>query len=95
MTFEILVSKRFLKELKKYDTPIKNRLRSATEELKKDPYTARPNLDILQVKGTNPQLYRLRVGEVRILYTIQDNTIILLLRIFDREVGYKKFLKEF
>lgn len=74
-----------LKELKKLDEPIARRIARAVAELADDP---RPH-------GTRPltgfpELWRLRVGDYRVVYTIRNTELLVLaLRIAHRSTVYR------
>ena len=77
-------AEKFLKFLdKKVQTSIKEHLKT----LSGDPYSKR--LDTKKLKGMirKPDLFRLRVGEYRIIYFIRENEI-LVTDIIKRESGY-------
>lgn len=69
--------------------------RRVLEKLKglaEDPLRPRPGMDILKLKDVaRCGLYRLRVGERRVLYaalTLEDEVLVLV--VDDREVGYRR-----
>ncbi|WP_125609568.1 type II toxin-antitoxin system RelE family toxin [Specibacter cremeus] len=76
---------RALKELAKLDKPVARRVFKAIEELGTDP---RPS-------GTRPlvgysNLWRIRVGEYRVVYTIKDaDLVVLALRVAHRSSVYR------
>ena len=89
MQCRVLVSKTFQKKFYQIQKNLQNLLRKSLEELENNPYKSRPNCDIKLLKDTKPKKYRLRVGEYRIIYTIElkDVKVIDLLK---RETGYGK-----
>lgn len=52
-------------------------IKSHINELRQDPYTPRPQCDILKVKGRMPPLYRLRAGRHRVEYFIEGDTFFI------------------
>jgi mRNA-degrading endonuclease RelE of RelBE toxin-antitoxin system len=61
------------------------------EEIKSDPYRARPLADIVPVRGSET-LYRLRVGKLRVEYEVCDSEkVIKIIKIFlkKRKSGYR------
>lgn len=68
---KITVSKTFYKSLGKYDNKLQQQITNAVEKL--------PNGDIKKLKGNNtPILYRLRVRDVRIVFTMNLESIHLI-----------------
>ncbi|XID96090.1 type II toxin-antitoxin system RelE/ParE family toxin [Paenibacillaceae bacterium WGS1546] len=67
--------KRAFKYLNKLDLNAKQRLSSHLELLSENPRN--PELDIKKLKSES-SVYRLRVGNYRILYTIEDNRLIII-----------------
>lgn len=89
MTYSLLATKRFRKELSLLDDATKKRVKEALAGLIEDPFTSRPNVDIKQLKNMTPKKYRLRVGDYRIFFYI-GNDEIKLLKIADRKTAYKR-----
>lgn len=69
---DILYSKSSLKFLKATDKPMRAKILSAIDGLTKVP----PVGDIKVLQGRDDE-YRLRCGKYRILYTYNDNTLII------------------
>lgn len=65
---EIKYTKDAVKQINAMDKPAKERIKTAIDAL--------PKGDIKKLKGYTTK-YRLRVGTYRIIYDIQDNTIII------------------
>ncbi len=84
--YSVLVSgsaARFLRDL-----PEKERIKSRIQELAEDPFRPRPKADIKKLEGDfNPPLYRLRVGDFRILYFV-DSKEVKITEIICRSKGY-------
>lgn len=89
MKYTLLATKRFRKQLQDIDSATKDRIKEALEELKKDPFCSRSNVDIKQLKNMVPKKYRLRVGNYRIFFHV-DGEDIKLLKIADRKTAYKR-----
>lgn len=74
-----------VKELKKLDKPIARRIARTITQLADDPRPrgARP------LKGF-PELWRLRVGDYQVIYTIRDaELLVLALRVAHRSTVYR------
>ena len=77
---EIHYTKRAVKAINGMDRPTKQRIKAAIEKL--------PDGDVKQMKGV-AGLYRLRVGDWRVLYLYETKEIILIERIAPRGEIYK------
>jgi mRNA-degrading endonuclease RelE of RelBE toxin-antitoxin system len=85
--FSVLVSKTFQSQFDQLDKILQERVRNGLNTLKKDPYKPRSGADIKVLENTDPQKYRLRVGDYRIVYCV-DKTLIKVIEIFHRGRGY-------
>lgn len=86
MTFEILIHREAAKILKNLDEKTQKRIKEKLKTLKENPYEG-AKVDIKKIRGTDPVLYRLRIGDYRVVYAIEDN-IIWITEIFHRSKGY-------
>ena len=77
MAFKVAISPQARKYMKSLDENEAGMIKSHINELRQDPYTPRPQCDILKQKGKRPQLYRLRVGRHRAEYFIEEDTIFI------------------
>ncbi|MDJ0597243.1 MAG: type II toxin-antitoxin system RelE/ParE family toxin [Crocosphaera sp.] len=82
----------FNKRVKKYFRSIKpqdvQRIKTAITQLSENP---RP-IGYKKLKGQNNDYYRIRVGNYRVIYTIEDNVLlIVVIRIGHRQEVYDKF----
>ena len=74
------------RQLKKLDRPIQQRILRRVEKLKGQP---RPKT-AEKLKGTTEPVYRVREGDYRIIYTIEDDRlIVLVVRIGHRSEVYR------
>ncbi|MBN1280559.1 MAG: type II toxin-antitoxin system RelE/ParE family toxin [Candidatus Thermoplasmatota archaeon] len=87
MPFTVIVSKTFQKDFQHLPNELQKLIRSGLKELQNDPYSARPHCDIKVLKNTKPKKHRLRVGEYRIIYTIEKNEV-RVIYLMKREIGY-------
>ena len=67
----------------------KQRLKEGLARLGEDPFTSRSGLDIKKLKGKTHDVYRLRIGEHRFVYFVDDE-IVWVQNAFRRERGYDK-----
>ena len=87
MTYSVVFESRSLKQLHSFPREMLERLRRKTNELAMNPRPA----GVKKLAGEEQSGYRIRVGDVRVLYTIDDKERIV--RIFDiepRDKAYKK-----
>jgi mRNA interferase RelE/StbE len=87
MKFKILIHREAVKVLKGLDKKSKRRIKDNLNVLEEDPYHKRSSADIRRLTGTNPVLYRMRVGDYRVIYAIEGD-IVLITDIFHRSKAY-------
>lgn len=74
--YMILLSKRALRQLMRFPRDIAGRLRARLRVLEEDPFQSRSGADIRMVWGhDDPPLYRLRVGDYRVLYFVLEEEV--------------------
>ncbi len=84
--YKVKISKKAAKQLQKTEEP--ERIKKKLRKLKKEPWKPRAKLDIKKIKGSkNPKLYRLRIGDYRAIYVIQDEKV-KITEIIHRSKGY-------
>jgi mRNA-degrading endonuclease RelE of RelBE toxin-antitoxin system len=66
----------------------KEKLKRYLRRLIEDPYTPRSGVDIKKLRGKSHYLYRLRVGDHRFEYFVEEDTI-WIERALKRERGYR------
>lgn len=72
--YKIVFTKRAYKALQKMPTNMVVRIRKKLDRLAKDPHGSHPNVTKLQ----NRPGYRLRIGDWRVIYEIQDDELVIL-----------------
>lgn len=88
--FEVRISTSVLKELNSIDGQTISRIKTSLKELNEDPFLSRPKADIKKMKGfSNPDMFRLRVGDYRIVYTV-DEKVVKITHILHRSSIYKR-----
>jgi len=86
VTYEVQVKRSALKALGRLDPRTQRRLWARIRSLADDPRP--PQAKALQEPWTGH--YRLRVGDCRILYTIQDDQLlVLVVKVGEREGAYR------
>ena len=89
MSFSVLVSKTFQKKFYKLQKDFQNKIRKSLRELQNDPFTSRPVCDVKTLKDTQPKKYRLRVGDYRVIYIV-ENKEVKVIDLLKREAGYSR-----
>jgi mRNA interferase RelE/StbE len=83
MTYDIIFSDKSLKQLKKFEKEIQERIIKALERIR-----IRPELHVTKLIGDSG--YRLRVGDYRVILDIdKGKLLILILKIGHRKAIYK------
>jgi len=72
-TYEVLLNPDAARELKKLPRDAAERIRKALDSLRDQPKKARSGSDVKHLVGTsNPELYRLRVGDYRAIFWVDE-----------------------
>jgi len=80
--YSIVISQSALKQLQNLQKPFVKKIARAIEKLAKDP---RP-IGVKKLQGSNENLYRIRVGDYRVVYAIDDG-----IKLIDiRRIGHRK-----
>ena len=77
MAFKVAISQRAQKYMKSLDKDDARMIKDHINELRHDPYTPRPQCDIIREKGKRPPLYRMRIGRHRAEYFIEGDTVFI------------------
>ena len=68
---------------------MRDRIKQVFSDLKEDPHTKRPNVDIKLISSREEGVYRLRIGDYRMTYEVdEDKNLIMVTKIFPRGKGY-------
>jgi mRNA interferase RelE/StbE len=78
MVYQLKLHKHVQKFLSALPPVWRERFIEKFDLLKENPFH-HPQLDIKPMQGTNPQLYRLRIGSYRVIYQIQNEQLIVYL----------------
>ena len=86
MAYTIEMSGAARRQLRKLDRPMQRKVGQRIDSLAEEP---RPS-GVVKLTDVSPPAYRVREGQYRILYTINDNQlIILVVRISHRSDAYR------
>ena len=85
VSFSLNISREAKKDLDRLDSKSAKKILSRLEEIQKDPFKSRPTADILKIRGRSPPAYRLRIGNIRIEYLVDEEIkLVYVARIFRR-----------
>lgn len=87
MAYEVKLHPTVAKFLDTFSSNERKRLVESLENLKQNPFKPRSGTDIKKLKGKLHDLYRLRDGDYRFEYFVEDNTV-WIVKSFIREHGY-------
>jgi len=87
--YTVIVSRTFQKQFYSLQEKLQERIKNALKELEINPNQPRAGADIKPLKKTKPQKHRLRVGDYRIIYLIEGNTVYVI-EVFRRGRGYSE-----
>jgi mRNA interferase RelE/StbE len=73
VTYRIEIARDALRALAKLDKPIRRRIQAAIDKLQHDP---RPH-GAIALRGL-PGAHRIRVGDYRVIYTVEDDQLVVL-----------------
>lgn len=81
--YRVVYDKKFIKDMEKVPRPFQKGLKEIIENLPNNP---RPHGSMKLQGSKKTPLYRIRHGDYRIIYTIQDDVLIIILI----ELGHRK-----
>jgi mRNA interferase RelE/StbE len=84
VTYQVEWAKRALKDFDRLDPPIRQRIAAALDRL-----ATSHQGDVRRLEGIPEEIYRLRVGDWRILFCYQDDLTLLVLRVRSRGSAYE------
>ena len=87
--WQVLISESARKDLYSLENEMQKRIKKAFDALAENPFRPRSGADILKLKGSfNPVLYRIRVGDYRMIYSIFEDSV-KITRILHRSKAYE------
>lgn len=72
-SYEVLVDERVETDLAKVPNHIVEKFLNSLDEFEINPVRSRPGFDAKCLKGFSANLYRLRIGNYRVLYSVDNN----------------------
>jgi mRNA interferase RelE/StbE len=89
--YEVLIDKRVEKDLENLPYHIVERFLQSLDEFEKDPLRQRPKFDTKSLKGLPKNTFRLRIGDYRVLYSVDsENMEVKITMIVHRKKVYKR-----
>ncbi len=89
MKYKLLISENAKAFFYSLEEKVQKRIKIAFSKLKENPYQKRSGVDIKKLEGSfNPKLFRLRIGDYRLVYSIVEKEI-RITNIIHRNKGYK------
>ena len=86
MAYTIEIARPAQRQLKKLDASIRRNVSRRIDQLAKDP---RPP-GVVKLTDVSPPIYRVREGQYRVLYTINDDKlVVLVVRVAHRSDAYR------
>lgn len=89
MIYSVVVSKTFQRKFYQLQKDFQNKIRNSLRELQNDPHTSRPACDVKALKDTHPKKYRLRIGDYRVIYVVEQKEV-KVIDLLKREKGYSR-----
>ncbi|MEA3198870.1 MAG: mRNA interferase RelE/StbE [Thermoplasmata archaeon] len=93
--YAVKLHEKALDEFEALPDAIQERMEAGIDELQHDPFRPRPGVDVLKLEdvGGDDDLYRLRVGDYRAIYTVdKEGRVVLVVVVDDREIGYTRLV---
>ena len=89
MPYQVRLHREVAKTMSRLSPELRSRIIRSLRNLQKDPFHSRSGADIGRLRGTKGRqdLFRLRVGDYRAIYAVEDN-IVYVTDLFHREQGY-------
>ena len=88
--YEVQVDERVTKDLKAVPEYIIDKFIEILDELEINPFKRRSGVDIKRLVG-HPDIYRVRIGNYRVLYSVDKNNHIVKITMFvHRKKAYRK-----
>jgi len=89
--WNVLVEENAMKFLNSLDKRRRENIKEALRLLKTSPYPGQGSGDKKEIKGASKSAYRMRIGDYRAFYVIEENKIIKVTEIMTAEAAHKKY----
>jgi mRNA interferase RelE/StbE len=84
-----MLSKTAVSQLSSLDMNLKERIIAGVKPIEEDPFQSRSGADIKRlVLATDPPIYRLRIGDYRVIYSVVQDEV-RITEVIHRSKGYK------
>lgn len=90
MSYKIRLHPKAANFLSKRNQATKEKLKFKIKVLENHPKIKRSGADIKRIRDANPEAYRLRIGNYRVIYAIEEGTV-WITEIMHRQKGYLKY----
>ena len=88
MSYEIRLHPKAVRFFNRCNPATKEQLKSKIRVLENHPKLKRSGADIKKIRDANPEAYRLRIGDYRVIYIIEEG-IVWITEIMHRQKGYR------
>ena len=85
--YDVRLSETARRQLGALSNKLQNRIKTGLRQLIDDPYKKRPKADIKKLKGPKRTYYRLRVGDYRAFYVVEED-IVKVAKLLPRDKAY-------
>ena len=89
--WKVLVEDNVLKFLDSLDKSRRENIRKNLRFLKLSPYPGQGLGDKKEIKGSSKSAYRMRIGDYRAFYIIEDNKTVKVTELMTAETAHKKY----
>jgi len=88
--YEVLIDERVEKDLRKIPNHVVEKFLNLLDEFENNPIKPRPGFDAKPIKEFPGNIYRLRIGDYRVLYSVDNNDkIVRITTVVHRSGAYK------
>ena len=89
--WKVLVEENALKFLDSLDKSRRENIRKNLRFLKLSPYPGQGLGDKKEIKGSSKAAYRIRIGDYRAFYIIEDNKTVKITELMTAEAAHRKY----
>ena len=85
--YRVLLSETAMRQLQNLPANLQKRIKRSLAGLEEDSFRSRAKVHIKKLMGPKKIYYRLRIGDYRVVYVIEDKNV-KVAKIFHRSAGY-------